>query len=826
MHTNSKKYIDSFNKSRNILNFDNRSANIVENQFMSEYSSKWKSMLGNQFMSDVTVFTKEEHEIPVHSLVFFVHCPNILDDIITEELNMCKSKQTIMWLEYSYEACFGFLELIYSGQESYIVPEYRDDYLNLCIKYNIPMTIKDDHNAGWVSNTKDTLSKRKSPEFSSSSADCKRYKTSSPDMFLSNDVNIDNNENSHFLGLTVDDEKSLGILKTKQWLYSCNRGQLNHNSSFTENESIDVPSQTICPIKSPSHSFHSASTISLQLTSSKCSNYKASLENIDAHTYVPLDVNSLSPKSLSSDKSSVKATLMWQKNKNVINTFENNLLEVSTSTNTCKRPEIITISDSDSDGKSIDMIFSKNIKTPCNSTTHFNFDSSNEHNDMPIFQSCKKKEKLSLSDAKYENHIKTFKINDNSSHLVHSANTNMLYHNNWNTKLHNSSINNLPELSPRNKILIQIDDEHSISSTATNMLSINNANEASNSNNFIDLVEESSDSVSMMSLLKNDNSISIPLSNIQQSYTNSNMSYSNITNHKRNFSSNPIDLNEENNLIFTVPQPKLNLFSNDNISYSSTTLQTNFDWNSPIFSKNTNLLKSEDNLKSFQYSNNDNPNSDSKQLENTLIKTSMLSQSNNCDSHVNTKDNFDLSNKPTKESILIKSVSIHNEPINEIDGINSSKITILNENDHKQNISLYEQIINDPWMDYWQPATFSPQYISPVLSENNSIISVDKLEVQTPNKKVEFPINLVSPTSANISNCTNKINSQNKNALTPNKFGNKVNTPKSLRRVQSESIIGSKEQVTPLPDYSTMKTPDLRVSVSNIYMYVLIIIVK
>lgn len=796
--------------------------NMVGNKNVSEYSIKWKSMLGNQFMSDVTIITKDKRKIPVHSLVFYVCCPIILDDII-EELNMRKSKQVIMWLEYSYESCFKFLEFIYSGEVSSVPFEYVEDYLNLCVRYSVIMTAKGDNIYGQDSNTKDTLSKRKSPEFSNSPAVCKKCKTSNPDMFLSNDINEENNKNSHCLGLTVDDEKSLGILKTKQWLYSCNRGQLNHNSLFTENISTDVSPQTICPVKSPSHSFHSASTISLHLTStSKCNNYKVSHENIDAHTNVPLDVNSLSPKSLSSDKSSVKTTLMWQKNKN-INPFENNVLEVSTLTNICENPELITISDSDSE--SIDMILPNNITTACNSRTHFNLDLLNEHNDMPIFQPCKKKEKLSLSNTKFENHIKTFKLNDNSSHLVHSASTNMLYHNNWNTKLHNSNINNLPVLSPKNKI-IHINDEHNISSTATNVLSINNANEASNSNNFIDLVEDSSDSVSMASLLKNDNSISIqtPLINVQQKYTNSNMLCSNVTNYKSNCSSNPIDLNEENNLISTMSQPKLNLFSNDNRSNSSTTLQTNFDRNPTNFSKNANLLRSEDNLKSFQHNNNDNTTI--QQLENTIIKTSMLSHPNNCDSHVKTKDNvglsFCFSNKSTEKSILNKSVGIQNEPINQIDDIDSSKITILNENDHKQDKSIFE-LIDDPWIDFMDSQLASPQYISPVLSKNNSVSLVDKLEVLTPNKKDEFPINLVSSTSATISNCTNKISSQNKNALTPNKFGNKVNTPKSIRRVQSESIIGSKEQVTPLPDYSTMKTPDLRVSILNTHAFILVV---
>lgn len=794
---------------------------------VSEYSFKWKSLLGNPFMSDITVFTKDEHKILVHSLVLFVHCPNILGDIITEELNTYESKKMIMWLEYSYEACFRFLEFIYSGEESFVASKYTKDYLSLFARYDVLMTIKYNNNNEWVSDTKDTLSKRKSPEFSSSPANCKRCKTSSPDMFLSNDIDVENNTNSHFLGLTVDDEKSLGVLKTKQWLNSCNRGQLNHNSSFTENISIDVSPQTICPVKSPSHSFHSASTISLQLTPThKCSNHKVSIESMDAYTNVPLDVNSLSPKSLSSDKSSVKATFMWQKNENE-STYENNVLEVSTLTNTCKKPEVIVISDSDSE--SIDMILSNNIKTSCNSGTHFNFDLLNEHNNIPIFQPCKKKENLSLGDTKFKNHIKMLKLNDNSSHLVRSASTNMLYHNNWNTKLHNSSINNLPVLSPKNKILTPIDDKHSISSTATNVLPVNNANEASNGNNFIDLVEDSSDSVSMMSLLKNDNSVSIqtPLNNFQQNYTNSNISCSNVTNHKSNCSLNPIDLNEENNLISTMPQLKLNLFSNDNKSNSSTTLQTIFDINSTNFSKNASLLRSEDNSKSFQHNNNDKPNPDLKQLENTIIETSVLSHVNNCDSHVKTKDNVDLtfclSNKSTEKNSLIKSVSIQKEPINQINDIDSSKITDLNKNDHEQDISISEQIIDDPWMDYWQPATFSPQHISPVLSENNSVISVDKLEIQSPNKKVEFPINLVSPTSATIPNSTNEINSQNINALTPNKFGNKVNTPKSLRRVRSESIIGSKEQVTPLPDYSTMKTPDLRVSILNNHVLNLVI---
>lgn len=98
-----------------------------------------------------------------------------------------------------------------------------------------------------------------------------------------------------------------------------------------------------------------------------------------------------------------------------------------------------------------------------------------------------------------------------------------------------------------------------------------------------------------------------------------------------------------------------------------------------------------------------------------------------------------------------------------------------------------------------------------ISSESNLVL--DKSQVLSPKHNITydnaFNLSIETP---NILIDHNPMNSKKKNETTPNKYGSRINTPKSLRRVQSESVIGSKEQVTPLPDYNAMNTPDLIVS--------------
>ncbi|XP_050431326.1 uncharacterized protein LOC126839918 [Adelges cooleyi] len=226
-----------------------------------KHSTNWKLMVNNQFMSDVTIFTKDEKEISAHYLVLHVQCPSILKDIIMEESSNSKgkSKKMIMWLEYQYEACLAFLELVYSGEESLINSYYQRDYFNLGKRYEVLMETNENENFGWVCSDQENLNKRKSTEIYND-LECKRYKASSPDMFSSDDNDRVYTRSPNFLEMAVNDDQTLSAMKTKQWLKSCNLSTQYHHSSFTECQYNDTPLEETPPESKRAHSFHSVST--------------------------------------------------------------------------------------------------------------------------------------------------------------------------------------------------------------------------------------------------------------------------------------------------------------------------------------------------------------------------------------------------------------------------------------------------------------------------------------------------------------------------------------------------------------------------------------
>jgi len=835
---------------------------------MPEYSSKWKSMIGSQFMSDITIFSKDEHEIPAHILVLHVQCPDILNDIITEESGTHKSKKMVMWSEYTYEACMAFLELIYSGQEQLISPEYRKDYLNLVTRYNVQIVINDDDGKhGWFSEEYDKVSKRKSSELYST--DNKRYRAQSPDMFMTDNLSEEiGNMSYNFLGTTVNDEKSLSVLKTKQWLDNCNLSQ-RHNSSFTGNLDINVLSQTILPMKSPAHSFHSASTVHVQLTpTSSQHDYNMDFESNDAHISPTLDIRKASPKSLSVDESSIKADLKLNNIKNVPIDLESPLDKISTLTNSRKEPELITII-SDSDNESIDMILSR-----YNGTSYDrNINLLNENNCTPFQASINRvKNFFPLNSVDKSNNISVIELNDSSLDSIHSVSTNILHQRNCNTKLGNSFVNKSTTSTPRTKTFINIDDEKTDISTVPKFLFTNStyAKIPSSSNtNFIDLINDSSsDSIFTIDKIKND-SIStsfstLPLNNnAQQNRQNSSTPLSNASRKINSPSHDSLATKFETNNSVSNASPLKGGDMRSNCSYpisdgdyyANINTKSNEDFCSTNFSSNTispkccnskllsksteqlfhcnnmpstflntspiNNVENNDNISNTIWSDKKNvsnkPNSYFEQLENILSKKNIISPSNNyVDSSVNIKEVVDLttclSNEYTHTSFRPYSSQIETVqlPI-------TSQITTSNEKDDEQNKSAFEQIIDDPWMDYndWQPLDISPGYVSPVLLEKNSSVLVNDPEVLSTPQKIVNHINMDSQTSPpTISSNVNIVNHQMKNAVTPNKYGSRISTPKSLRRVQSESVIGTNGQITPLPNYSAMKTPDLRVSIS------------
>jgi len=835
---------------------------------MPEYSSKWKSIIGSQFMSDLTIFSKDEHEIPAHILVLHVQCPDILNDIITEESGTHKSKKMVMWSEYTYEACMAFLELIYSGQEQLICPEYRKDYLNLVTRYNVQIVINDDDGKhGWFSEDYDKASKRKSSELYST--DNKRYRAHSPDMFMTDNTSEEiGYMSSNFLGTTVNDEKSLSVFKTKQWLYNCNLSQ-RHNSSFTGNLDINVLPQTISPMKSPAHSFHSASTVHIQLTPTSTQNdYNMDFESNDVHTSPILDIGRVSPKLLSVDESSMKTDLKLNNIKTVPIDLEIPSDKISTLTNSRKEPELITII-SDSDNESIDMILSRYNGTYYDR----NINLSNENYCTPFQAGIKRmKNCIPFNSVDKNNAISVIELNDSSLDSIHSVSTNILHQRNCNTKLDNSFVNKSTTSTPRTKTFINIDDEKTVISTVPKFLFTNSTNAripSSSNTNFIDLINDSSsDSILTIDKIKTDSLLTsfstLPLNNnAQQNCRNSSTPLSNAPRKiiSPSHDSLPTKFETNNCVLIASPFKGGDMRSNcsypisDGDYYANINTKTNEDFCSTNFSSNTilpncskskllsksteqlfqcndkpstflntspiNNIENSDNISNIIWSDKkkflNKSNSYFKQLENILSKNNIKSPSNNyVDSLVNIKEPVDLTTLLSSE-YTHTSFRPYSSQIETVQLPNTSQITTSNEKDDEQNKSAFEQIIDDPWMDYndWQPVHISPQYVSPVLSEKNSPILVNDSEVLSTPQKIVNPINMDLQTSPpTISSNVDILNHQMKNAVTPNKYGSRISTPKSLRRVQSESVIGTNGQITPLPNYSAMKTPDLRVSIS------------
>ncbi|VVC41566.1 BTB/POZ domain,SKP1/BTB/POZ domain,Structure-specific endonuclease subunit Slx4 [Cinara cedri] len=775
---------------KNFVNDFITSPNIIKHKTMSEYLSKWKSMVGNQFMSDIVFITKDEHEIHAHILVLYVQCPDILNDIVVEESDSSKSKKIVMWLDYSYKSCSAFLEYIYSGEESFVSLECREDYFHLGRRYNVPMA-SDNDNYELCSKVKNNVSKRLSTELNNSPTLVKRFKASSPDMFMSNVSSYD------FLETTVNDESLSSIEKTKEWLNGFNGSQQYPSSLFTENPTTNVSLNTVFLDTSSNHSFHSASTVSIttyiQNTSDHIDN------NIEFEAHINSSPNIIKPlPKLSTDESSIKAKESRSVPCPVITRAGMPQLA-----NSCKTPELIIIT-SDSESESISMSLSNNI---------------NEHHDN--FLSYKTFEKQNLPTN--SKNINTIELNDNSSDSIFSAITNILNDCNYDRKLHHSLFENSFTSAPRHRSLINIDDEGSVFSAVTNVIS------SSNNIKIIDLVEDSNTSsisaTHTSNLLPNDNlmtAFSKTLSNnSQQSSQNWTTSFSNFlktkiqnqipelsssdfgnrgTNIKthnsseldsNNFASNNILTQCENNNLksFSLSPKhnnKLSSFLNTTSSIINHDLSTNNSlYSSEIFSIEKNDLKKS--------------NIDSKKLKNNITSISLTLPCNNSDnSLVNTNNLIDLTNSSFE---YIDNRTTVNTARTEV--IHSQLPKNINTNGCIQDKIDDDQII---WLD--DDWALNDNNIS---IENNSVLDKTKVQTLNYNNTYDNAINLdIEMPIIPIDYEHNPINFKKKNATTPNKYGCRINTPRSLRRVQSESIIGSKEQVTPLPDYSIMKTPDLR----------------
>jgi len=531
---------------------------------------------------------------------------------------------------------------------------------------------------------------------------------------------------------------------------------------------------------------------------------------------------------------------------------------MSTLTNSNKEPELITIV-SDSDNESIDMVVYRYNGTSYDRTINL----LNENNCAPFQANIRRmKNYFPFNSINKSNDISVIELNDSSLDSIHSVSTNILDQSNYNTKLGNFSVNKSTISTPRTRTFINIDDERTTISTAPKFISINSFNAqipSSSDTNFIDLINDSSsDSIFTIDKIKNDSLLTtlstLPLNNnAQQNFQNSSTHLSNVSRKINSPSHDSLTTKfETNNCVSNIsPLKSVDTWSNfsfsisDGDDYGNINKKTNEDFCSKNSSSNTILpecsnlkLLSKSNEQLFQCNdisstflnttqNSDKICSDNKNvldksssyfelLDNIMSKQNIISPSHNyVNSPVKIKD-VDYTNclSSNKSHTSFKPYSSHTEtvqlPI-------TAQITTSDEKDDEQNKSALEQVIDDPWMEYndWQPVNISPQYVSPVLLEKNSRALVNDSEVLSTPKKCVSHINMNLQTSPpTISSNGDIVIHQMKNAVTPNKYGSRISTPKSLRRVQSESVIGTNGQITPLPNYSAMKTPDLRVSIS------------
>ncbi|XP_050524764.1 uncharacterized protein LOC126896212 isoform X2 [Daktulosphaira vitifoliae] len=822
---------------------------LTESNLSNQLSYKWKSMVDNQFMSDVIIYTKDEKEISAHILVLHVQCPSILNDIILDPTlsNNGKTKKIIMWLEYEYEACFAFLELIYSGKETLKNSKYSKDYLNLRKRYDVLMEINNDEEVDEIMYSQKNSYKRKSTDFNNMCI-CKRFKATSPEMFTSDDIVKSSSSSPNFLNW---------------WLNNCDKSQQPDNLFSTKkNFSKENSQKNLHLEQSPCHSFHSASTAdiyldteqlnkiekqdsnSIELFSSNKSedeepeelqNIKISPDVITIDSDTENSIGSLSTNVLPKvHKSCEELNLTipcYSSSYHQLNTSKANKLNIHEHTThqpKLNNDSLVVLIDDDG---SLDSVHSCNTNILSQNIVK---------NQIPPKKLFNTENKLILSNPlitkKTVNVLNEFELNDVSSNdSIYSDTTNILTK--TNTSKHNSypspfkikSSNHVLSSSDKN-VICDLNDSNSICSMATNIIPkkispckftsknvhnstilnvlLQNTNTYQkqlnaltekeskiSTSNVIELNDDSStDSIATNILLKNSNQLKIPLISLDQEYKNSlimtksqndNLSVIDINNASSVFSSatnilsktSVIELNNSKKDVTLISPNKTNLLQN---SFSNSEM---IKINNLNFEDTFNLSLISNNVPTDKIDSAARSNYEEKFKSSDIIKISTQSPQL---SSTNMKNEFNEQNILSNQIVNLKK----NEEIFDITNKETSDIHNAKEN---------EQIIDDPWMDYndWQSLNFSPQKSIKDNSINNSYDALVESAEKTP---IKFHIHNDQSYSCNI---------KNKSALTPNKFGSKTSTPRSIRRIRSESTINnSKVQVTPMLDYSSMKTPD------------------
>nr|CAD7264310.1 unnamed protein product [Timema shepardi] len=90
------------------------SINQASSHFSESFTQDWRCILNKQPMSDVMIYVENKQEIPAHKLVFYVRCPAILYDLVKEGTDK-GGVEILSWSEVPYNAAITLLEYLYCG---------------------------------------------------------------------------------------------------------------------------------------------------------------------------------------------------------------------------------------------------------------------------------------------------------------------------------------------------------------------------------------------------------------------------------------------------------------------------------------------------------------------------------------------------------------------------------------------------------------------------------------------------------------------------------------------------------------------------------------
>lgn len=140
---------------------------ICKDSLAETLISDWKSVLNKKVMSDLTIYVEKDLEIPAHKLVLYVRCRAILKDVVSEvsvETNK-KISDMLLWVDVSYRAALAFLHFIYCGITSKILHLEEVDLFNvkrLAERYHVSELL---HYLRVVSGVRDRVKKSRNSSF-------------------------------------------------------------------------------------------------------------------------------------------------------------------------------------------------------------------------------------------------------------------------------------------------------------------------------------------------------------------------------------------------------------------------------------------------------------------------------------------------------------------------------------------------------------------------------------------------------------------------------------------------------------------------------------